>query len=204
MTAREPEDLPPANDGVDGASRSPDAPPPCWYVVLTASNREAEAAYKLKRQGYVVFFPRRWHTWSRDGRTTSELRPWLSRYIFAAVNDEHQSVGAINDTDGVSRVLTCAGEAYVVPAATLWDLRAMFDPDGVEPPGVRTSKHIRKMMRGIKGEVAAELMAALERLDDTGRYRLQRGRAGAPGGRVSLPLLQRKAAETDLARGAAA
>lgn len=167
-----------------------------WYVILTNANCEAEAAYRLKRQGYVVFWPRRWVTWSHNGKTTSELRSCYSRYLFAAVLDEHQSVGAINDTDGVSRVLTMEGEAYEIPRQAMWNLRKDFDPDGVEPPGGRTSRHIRKMLRGVKGEAAAELLAELERIDDTGRYRLQRGRGREPGPRLSLPLLQRKTAGT--------
>ena len=176
-----------------------------WYVVLTNANREADAAYRLKRAGYSVFFPRRWHTWSRDGKTTSELRPLLSRYIFTAVTDEHQSVGAINDTDGVSRVLTMRGDAYEVARETMWALRKGCDPDGVEEPGTRTAKHIRKMLRGIKGEEAAELMAVLERIDDRGRMRVQRRSRAVRLAAVSLPATRRKAAETGhfhLARGA--
>lgn len=176
-----------------------------WYVIMTAANRESDAYVNLRRQGYSVFYPRRWHTWSRDGRTTSELRPYLSRYLFASVT-EHQSVYAINETDGVSRVLTCAGDAYEVPREIMWALRRGFDPEGVEPPATRTAQHIRKMFKGIKGEIAAEMIAALERLDDRGKYRLNRNRAVRLAA-VSLPLLKRKAAEnshSDLARGAAA
>ncbi len=161
-----------------------------WYIAMTGPNREAEAAWRLKRQGYAVLFLRRWHTWSRDGHTTSELRPVLSRYVFVAVAAQ-QSVYAINETDGVSRVLTQAGEAYQISTDAIWNLRRGFDPDGIEPPGARTAKHIRKLFRGIKGEDAIELQAVLERIDDTGRYRVRKGRAGAPGGRA-LPLLQRK------------
>jgi transcription antitermination factor NusG len=165
-----------------------------WYVVLTNANRESDAAHRLKRQGYAVFFPRRWVTWSHRGKTTSELRPLLSRYIFAAVG-EGQSVGAINDTDGVARVLTMQGEAYEIPAVTMWNLRRSFDPDGVEPPGMRTAKHMRKMLRGIKGEVAAELLAALERIDDNGRFRVSRHSRELSLVLLTLPAVRRKPAE---------
>lgn len=176
-----------------------------WYACMTAANRESDAYINLRRQGYGVLYLRRWHTWSRNGQTTSELRPFLSRYLFASV-EPHQSVMAINETDGVSRVLTMHGDAYEVPRETIWEIRKCFDPDGIEPPGIRTERHIRKMLRGIKGEAAAELMSALERLDDTGRYRLQRNRAVRLAA-DSLPTLRRKAAENshfELARGAAA
>jgi len=135
-----------------------------WYVVLCGANQEAEAAWKLKRQGYAVFFPRRWVTWSHRGKTTSELRPLLSRYLFAAVQNEHQSVGAINDTDGVSRVLTMCGEAYELPQRALDELRRKFGQDGIDTRREDDDEHLQSMIDGLGEEVASVLLAAFGRV----------------------------------------
>lgn len=147
-----------------------------WYLIITEPNRESDAAWHLRRQHYAVFYPRCWHTWSRDGITTSELRPYFPGYLFAAIVAGAQSVGQIRDTIGVAAVRYEAGEAYQLPRETLFALRRHFDPDGVEPLPPRTAKHLRKLLRGVKGAIRDELLAVVERISDRGNVRV--GRSG--------------------------
>ena len=135
-----------------------------WYCVHTAANSESVVTSRLKRQGYQIFFPRCWITWSHRGKTTSVLKPLLSRYLFAAVQGEHQSVGAINDTEGVSKVLTMCGEAYALPQRALDGLRQEFGQDGIETYREDSADHLESMLNGLGVEVAAVLLAAFGRV----------------------------------------
>lgn len=151
-----------------------------WYLVQSIPRREADAAVNLKGMGYAVFLPRHWETWSRNGHTTTELRPMFPGYLFAAVDPaDGQSVYAINTAIGVSRVLVVNGESVTIRSVDLWTLRRHFDPDGVLPPGARSLKHLGKVIRTkiapkMPGLGVADLLARIETLDDKGRYRVQR------------------------------
>lgn len=143
-----------------------------WYVVIARPQREADASYWLRRRGIEVFWPRCWHTWSRDGHTTSELRSYFPPYLFAA-----GSIAAIRSTPHVLDVICEAGEVYTLSLETMMRLRSLFDPDGVQPPSPRTAKHLRKVLRTVKPDLRAHFIATLDRLDDNGRMRVQKHRA---------------------------
>lgn len=156
-----------------------------WYAIHAKAQRETDACLNLKRQGYGVFFPRRWVTFKRRGRygahTVTELRPFFPRYLFAAV-DRGQSVHAINSTVGVSTVIYFAGEAVTLTDGDLWQMRKDFDPDGVLPPGVRSVKHMRKVwlskLAGLMPGVEwPDLGSDLTGIDDRGRFRLSKHHA---------------------------
>ncbi len=146
-----------------------------WFLAITQPNKESDAAWHLKRQGFAVFYPRYWHSWSRDGHRTTELRPFFPGYLFAAIVHPWQGVGLIRDTIGVAKVRYEAGEAYQVPRETIWELRRGFDPDGIANPQAAARKHLRDMMRGVKGSVRDDLLAVLDRIDDRGNIR-ERGK----------------------------
>lgn len=137
---------------------------PKWYVVLCVANHEADAYVRLKGQGYTLFWPRAWHTWSRNNQTTSELRSVLSRYLFVAIDNPHQSVMQINETPSVLRVLTFGEDVYVVPSEIMGMLRRRYGNDGIPPPDEVTAAHLHGMLKGTTIEVAAMLMAAFGRI----------------------------------------
>lgn len=138
----------------------------------------------MKAQGYVVFLPRRWETCSKNGRATTALIPIFTGYLFVALDrEERQSVRAINSTEGVQRVVTLGNEPATIHEADMWAMRRYFDPDGVEPPGGRSRKHLRRIVREKIAPLMTELtiddiLARIEALDDTGMHRIQ-GHASA-------------------------
>ncbi len=103
-----------------------------WYAVHTHPRRENDAATWLHRRGYRTFYPflrlRRYV--GREPRRRMEERdePLFSRYIFVQFRGmEHEAIGAVNDTTGVSTVVYLGGEPLVVPNAVMDRLMEITD-----------------------------------------------------------------------------
>lgn len=80
-----------------------------WLIVATKPRMENLAAYHLRRQGFRVWW---WHQLKQISvgrpeyrKTRAEMTSFLPGYLFARETD---SIGKINDTDGVRAVVTGA------------------------------------------------------------------------------------------------
>lgn len=103
-----------------------------WYAVMCKARKEWLAEKNLKYQGYSTFFPH-YREWTTPLRTKPRLiiRPYLTRYIFAALtNPSKHSIYQINNTIGVSSVVYCGVEALAIPQVIVDDIRRLADPKG--------------------------------------------------------------------------
>lgn len=165
-----------------------------WYVVATKPKREGHAAADLGKLGYVVLFCRHWVTTTTRKHTSTDLEPMFPGYIFVAVDDaERQSVREINDNDEVIGVVAFGVNPATIREADMWHIRRYFDPDGRMPPGARSLKHLRKIIREkimpkMPSLDAHDILARIRSLDDSGRYVVESESAGDAGAhRRSMP-----------------
>lgn len=111
-----------------------------WYAVMTGPRAEAQAYENLRRQNYWAFYP---HTRTkeyvgqhRQRRRLMEIeRPLMPRYIFVALRFVSDSVGVVNDTIGVARVVCkrFSGEPLRIPNPVMDEIIERADDDGLVP-----------------------------------------------------------------------
>ena len=98
-----------------------------WYVVYTKANQEAKARRRLHDLGYRTFyaFDRVRRRRKRPGMNQHKVewieRPYFSRYIFVAVQQDKGSLVEIEECDEVSAVVRrrISGEPYEIPKREL-------------------------------------------------------------------------------------
>lgn len=103
-----------------------------WYAVMTRARMEDLAERNLRAQGYVTFYPHflEWTTPTR-ARPREVKRPYLTRYIFSALNGKSwESIYGINNTIGVSRVVYLGPEALEIPLDIMTELMDRADQAG--------------------------------------------------------------------------
>lgn len=103
-----------------------------WYAVMCKARKEWLAEKNLKYQGYDTFFPH-FREWTTPLRTKPRLiiRPYLTRYIFAALTDRAKhSIYQINNTIGVSSVVYCGMDALAIPQEIINDIKDLADDKG--------------------------------------------------------------------------
>ncbi len=92
-----------------------------WYLAQARPNQFHIAEHTLAQQGFPVFCPTPEETRRRGGRFVSETRPLFPGYLFVSFNPASSAWRTINNTYGVSKLVTF-GER--VPAHLPQDLVA--------------------------------------------------------------------------------
>lgn len=156
-----------------------------WYVAHTAPGEEVDANRRLKRQGYMTFYPferiekMRPVPGQRGKRRRETIeRPLFSRYIFVSINPRkpRQNLYEVNNTPGVSTVLYMGLEPLEVPMAVMEELfdrandegcvgrkdevsRVRFNPGDVvrAKPGTVFDEWIKNVVVGVDNGEAVEL-----------------------------------------------
>lgn len=144
-----------------------------WFAVHSNARQEATAAYRLAALGLEVFFPREWRMVRHARRTVSELRPHISRYLFARA--EARWFRAINTTVGVSCLVSIAGNPVPIPERFMVDFRAGYAEDGVwikPPPKPKPPPFsIGEWVSVVEGPFAS-FPSVVERVDANGHLRI--------------------------------
>lgn len=104
-----------------------------WLAVWTKPRREELAEHNLRVQGYGTFYP---HT-IETIKTRTIRKPYLVRYIFAAITDVHHSVYQMSNTIGVSGVVHLGNTALTVPEPVISELMGRGDERGCITEGKR-------------------------------------------------------------------
>ncbi len=104
-----------------------------WYVAQIKPNGLKIALRNLGRQGFQTFAPLLETTVQRRGKFVQELKPLFSGYVFVHISPDLPSWRSINNTHGVSRVISFGQEAApeMVPEALMAALKARCDDGGV-------------------------------------------------------------------------
>lgn len=97
-----------------------------WTVAQTQPAQETRALENLRRQGYEAFFP--FYLFETRHKKTV-VRAVFPNYVFIRLADDNKTWGPINNTYGISRILTCCGAVnrypmpYKVPEGFIDSLR---------------------------------------------------------------------------------
>lgn len=152
---------------------------PKWYAVHTKPAREKDADTYLRRQGYMTFFPftrekkfRTVHAASGKRCLIEVERPLFSRYIFVALRRRSDNLFDVNETYGVSTVVSIGGEPLQIPDGVITRLMSLTDADGLVAP--KPKEHWFKGKPGDTVEMKDEapyygLMAELASVADVDR-----------------------------------
>lgn len=107
-----------------------------WYAVHTGPRMEDVADANLRQQGYMTFYPfvrmrQRRKIANRDQFHVEWVnKPYFPRYLFAAIRGPHESIYAINETDGVSTVVYCGDDPLPVPHDVMDELMGRAEHEG--------------------------------------------------------------------------
>jgi len=140
-----------------------------WFVVHTLPFNEARALANLENQGFRTFMPRRHKTIRHARRLTTVEAPFFPRYLFVALDLEHDRWRSVNGTFGVARLVMRGDRPAPVPRGVVEALLASVDADGV----LRLAEKLKigSSVSLLAGPFA-ERLAVLEHLDDSGRVRV--------------------------------
>lgn len=105
-----------------------------WYVVHTQANGEMRAVQNLRRQGYEVYCPQVSKRRRHARRVEVVARALFPRYLFVALDLEHQQWRSINGTFGVSYLLTDESGPQAVPDGLVDEIRSLENEDGIIEP----------------------------------------------------------------------
>lgn len=140
-----------------------------WYLVYCKARQEDAAASGLEEQGYAVYLPKLRVRRRRRGGTAEVEQPLFPRYLFAAPGRAKQSIGPVQFTVGVQKLVRFGTVYLPVPEAVVTALRAREDPE--------TGCHRLKtpvMKRGDRVRIGSGALAGIEGVFEarTGRDRV--------------------------------
>ena len=104
-----------------------------WYVVYTQVNGENLAALHLRRQGYDVYLPRYSKVVSHARYLKKVLRPLFQRYLFVNLDIETELWRSINNTHGVTCLVSAGERPIPVPDTIVEQLQNREDKCGLIP-----------------------------------------------------------------------
>jgi transcription elongation factor/antiterminator RfaH len=137
-----------------------------WYVAHTLPSKEATVAMRLAAQGFRNFLPRRVKTVRHARRMRQVNAPVFPRYIFVALDLDHDQWRSVNGTIGVSSLFMAQDRPLPAPAGVVETLIMSADRAG----RLRFAQDLRKgdKVRLVNGPFA-DALGVLDRLDNKGR-----------------------------------
>lgn len=106
-------------------------PPARWYLAQTKPNAHRIALRNLVRQGFETFLPLQRLTRRSGGRFVSREVPLFPGYLFVTFATGQRRWHAINNTQGITRLVSFGAEPAHVPLGLVEGLRKRCDEDGV-------------------------------------------------------------------------
>ena len=86
-----------------------------WFILQFKPNAHHQAAKNLTRQGFETFLPLHDTTSRKSSRFISTSRPLFPSYMFIAFNRTDTKWHKINNTYGVSRLVTFNANLKPIP-----------------------------------------------------------------------------------------
>lgn len=110
------------------------SPARAWHVAQFKPNSAAIARRNLARQKFEVFLPMIETTRRQSGKFVTRSAPLFPGYLFLRETPGSAHLGAVNGTQGITRLVALAGRPTPVPDAMIKALRARCDTqDQVQP-----------------------------------------------------------------------
>jgi len=117
-----------------------------WFILQFKPNSHHQAAKNLKRQGFETFLPLTDITSRKASQFVNATRPLFPGYMFIAFNRTNTEWHKINNTYGVSRLVTFNSILKSIPTALIDNLMNRYDLSGKLMP-------MQKLKKGDKVKV---------------------------------------------------
>jgi len=101
-----------------------------WFILQFKSNSHHLAAKNLNRQGFETFLPLHDTTSRNASRFISTKRPLFPGYMFITFDRTESKWQCINNTYGVSRLITFNSTLQSTPATFVDNLMKRYDSSG--------------------------------------------------------------------------
>jgi len=98
-----------------------------WFIVQIKPNSADKAERNLKKQGLKTFFPTLNITSRNSKKFVNKTIPLFPGYMFVAFNPLEMIWSKINNTYGVSRILTFNGKPEEVPFNLILLIKTKYD-----------------------------------------------------------------------------
>lgn len=98
-----------------------------WHLLSIKPNCDKIAEDNLTRQGFSVFFPKHLVTVRKGNRFLDQLQPLFPGYLFAEASKHSCDVRVLNNTRGVNKIVSLAGNYYPLETALIESLRSHCD-----------------------------------------------------------------------------
>ena len=137
-----------------------------WFILQFKPNAHHQVVKNLNQQGFKTFLPLHNTTTRNASRFINANRPLFPGYMFITFDRTESKWHKINNTYGVSRLLTFNSTLKSIPATFINNLMERYDSSGKLLP-------IRKLKKGdqvkvLKGPFAS-FVATVEKYEDDHR-----------------------------------
>jgi len=102
-----------------------------WYVVHTKINKENVAESHLKRQNYIIYFPKCKTIIRNTKKISTVIKPLFPRYFFVRIDLCKQNWTSINYTYGVKNLLTMENSPVKVSESIIEKIKSQENPEGI-------------------------------------------------------------------------
>ena len=134
-----------------------------WYLVQFKPNAHRLAERNLRRQGFETFVPMEERSRRRASRFVSFLKPLFPGYMFVKVGVESAPWQKINNTFGVSRLVSSGNKPKPLPLSLISGLMLRCDALGkLLPPQVLNEGDSIEVLKG----PFANFIATVEAIDE--------------------------------------
>lgn len=111
-----------------------------WYLIQFKPNSHRLAERNLNSQGFVTFLPMQLITKKKVSRFVSSLKPLFPGYMFIKVKSDIAPWRRINNTIGVSKLVSFEGKPKALPPRIVSGLMLRCDASGIVLPPKNLSK----------------------------------------------------------------
>jgi transcriptional antiterminator RfaH len=98
-----------------------------WYLIRTKYGNEELAQDNLERQGFETYKPLINLERMRKGKLEARIEPAFRSYVFVNFNPETQSAYTINNTIGVTSLVSFGGILASIPNQTIEIIKKTFE-----------------------------------------------------------------------------
>ena len=137
-----------------------------WFILQFKSNAHHQANKNLIRQGFETFLPLNDTTSRKASRFVTSTKPLFPGYMFISFDKTEPKWHKINNTYGVSRLITFNSILKSIPTTFVKDLKRRYDLSGKLIP-------IKKLKKGDRVELLtgpfANFIATVEKYESEQR-----------------------------------
>ena len=101
-----------------------------WFILQFKPNSHYQATKNLNRQGFETFLPLHYTTSRKVSRFITTNQPLFPGYMFIAFNRDESKWHKINNTYGVSRLVTFNAKLKSIPTTFIDNLMKRYDLSG--------------------------------------------------------------------------